>query len=438
MLSEPPGSLIGQAPAAYKVVPAALPAADRQVPRSVSTLDAVREATQADLADKAPVAALGLGAAALTLAGRHVARRRAGPRSRVSVIAVRAAAGDGAPAEDEVLACLKAVSDPGLGSDIVTLGFVADVKADKATGSVSFKLEVEAFQERAVAEVQKLPWVKRVELVGAKKAPAAAAAGAAAASSPKTAAMPPVSALDKVKNILAVSSCKGGVGKSTVSVNLAFELSKTGAKVGIFDCDVYGPSLPLMVGTDGRKMQMYQDDQGQKHIVPVTHEPTGVKLVSFGYAGKAAVMRGSMVTGLINQLLTQCDWGELDYLVLDMPPGTGDIHLTLAQVSNITAAVIVTTPQRLSSIDVERGISMFSQLEVPCVAVVQNMSYIPLPGGERSYPFGKTNAGRNIAEQFGIEKVFELPLDERVSEAGDTGTPFVTKTSEGPVAEEAK
>merc|ERR1719499_2872738 len=134
---------------------------------------------------------------------------------------------------------------------------------------------------------------------------------------------------------------------------------------------------------------MYEDEDKVKHILPVVDPNTGIKLVSFCYAGKAAVMRGSMVTGLISQLMTQSDWGELDYLILDMPPGTGDIHLTLAQICKITAAVIVTTPQKLSVIDVERGISMFSQLMVPSVAVVQNMSYIPLPDGQKHYPFGK-------------------------------------------------
>lgn len=248
--------------------------------------------------------------------------------------------------------------------------------------------------------------------------------------------MPPC--LEQVKSIVAVSSCKGGVGKSTVAVNLAFQLRKSGAKVGIFDCDVYGPSLPVMVRfPETPEMVMYEDDQKQKHIVPAIHEESGIKLVSFGYAGKAAVMRGSMVTGLIAQLMTQTDWGELDYLVLDLPPGTGDIHLTLAQVCRITAAVIVTTPQKLSIIDVERGISMFSQLAVPSVAVVQNMSYFTLPDGQRQYPFGNTSAGREIADTFGIDHVFEMPLDPEVAEAGDQGTPFVTN-SDGAAATEVE
>lgn len=336
----------------------------------------------------------------------------------------------------EVLSQLRTVADPGLASDIVTLGFVKAVQVDWRTGRVAFTLEVGSFADLAREAVSKLPWVKEVEVrVGSSggSAPSSTAAGSSAP--PPTMSRAPPS-LDGVKSIVAVSSCKGGVGKSTVAVNLAFALWKTGAKVGIFDCDVYGPSLPVMVRFEQTpELIMYEDDQKQKHITPVVHPETGIKLVSFGYAGKAAVMRGSMVTGLISQLINQTDWGDLDYLVLDMPPGTGDIHLTLAQVCQITAAVIVTTPQKLSVIDVERGISMFSQLSVPSVAVVQNMSYLPLPNGDRQYVFGKTDAGRGIADTFGIDNLFELPLESIVSEAGDSGVPFVMN-SQGQAAKE--
>lgn len=334
--------------------------------------------------------------------------------------------------EQEVLKQLRNVSDKGLGVDIVTAGFVSRVEVDRDRGEVTVRLEVGTFEEAVRSELAKLPWVRTVEV----QAAIAASAGAAKAASPQR-PMPRIPpALDKVRSIIAVSSCKGGVGKSTVAVNLAFELRKTGARVGIFDCDVYGPSLPVMVRLpEEPKMVMYEDADKVKHIVPVTDPVSGIKLVSFGYAGKAAVMRGSMVTGLISQLMTQTDWGELDYLVMDLPPGTGDIHLTLAQVCKITAAVIVTTPQKLSIIDVERGISMFSQLEVPSVAVVQNMSYILMPDGTRQYPFGKTQAGRGIADTFGIDHVFEVPLQPLVSEAGDSGIPFVTR-SDSAAAEE--
>jgi len=355
----------------------------------------------------------------------------------------RAAEGDGeasdanAAAKEEVLKQLRFVRDEGLGADIVTCGFVTCVEADREKGQITFKLEVGAYEETARSELKKLPWAREINIQVERPVESRPpASGAASASAPRPMPRIPTS-LDKVKSIVAVSSCKGGVGKSTVAVNLAFELQKGGAKVGILDCDVYGPSLPVMVRMETTpQMEMYQDEQGQKHIRPIVHPETGIKMVSFGYAGKAAVMRGSMVTGLISQLVTQTDWDELDYLVLDLPPGTGDIHLTLAQVCQITAAVIVTTPQKLSIIDVERGISMFSQLAVPSVAVVQNMSYISLPNGDKQYPFGKTNAGRGIADTFGIDHVFELPLEPTVSDAGDSGLPFVTTSTDGDAAAE--
>lgn len=401
------------------------------------------------------VAAGGLAAATAATLVRRRCRYAPAPRLRI----VRTAGAEsGNPAVEEVLEQLRQVKDPGLG-DIVACGFVTEVQADRDSGRVAFRLEVEAFQAMAKAAAGKLPWVTSVEVLKAGQAPSAAPAakapaplapeplGPASAAGTGAAKKPPAppnrpmpqmpASLDKVKSIIAVSSCKGGVGKSTVAVNLAFELQKSGAKVGIFDCDVYGPSLPVMVRFDEPpQMGMYVDDEQQKHISPVVHEESGIKLVSFGYAGKAAVMRGSMVTGLIAQLMNQTDWGELDYLVLDMPPGTGDIQLTLAQVCKITAAVIVTTPQKLSIIDVERGISMFSQLNVPSVAVVQNMSYMTMPDGSRTYPFGQTFAGRNIADTFGIDHVFEMPLEPAVAEAGDSGCPFVTKSA-SPASEES-
>lgn len=332
-----------------------------------------------------------------------------------------AEAGKPLTAVQEVLACLREVKDPGLGADIVVCGFVRDIKADRITGVISLSLEVASFEDRVRSELAKISWVKSMNV---EVRSANAASGSQQGFNRPMPRMPP--SLEKVKSIIAVSSCKGGVGKSTVSVNLAFALRNKGAKVGIFDCDVYGPSLPVMVRfqEETPQMAMYEDDQKQKHIKPIVDPESGIKLLSFGYAGKAAVMRGSMVTGLIAQLMTQCEWGELDYLVLDMPPGTGDIHLTLAQVCQITAAVIVTTPQKLSVIDVERGISMFSQLEVPSVAVVQNMSYFQMPNGERQYVFGRTEAGRAIADTFGIEQVFELPLEPALAAAGDSGKPI--------------
>ncbi|KAL9139210.1 P-loop NTPase [Amphidinium carterae] len=283
---------------------------------------------------------------------------------------------------------------------------------------------------------------RRVTLIGAtRRAQADSEAEGADGGSDKAAVpeqppperMPPPASLDKVKSIVAVSSCKGGVGKSSVAVNLAFELRKRGAEVGIFDCDVYGPSLPVMVALEDErpKLEIYADEEDKKHIRPLIHPETGIKLVSFGYLGGAAVMRGLMVTGLIQQLLAQTDWGELDYLILDMPPGTGDIHLALTQTCEVTAAVIVTMPQKLSTTDVEKGIEMFDKLDVPSVAVVQNMSYLPGPAGQKMYPFGETTAAKDIAERFGIKHAFEMPMDAAVSKGGDSGVPFIITDGDG-------
>lgn len=193
-----------------------------------------------------------------------------------------------------------------------------------------------------------------------------------------------------------------------------------GAKVGIFDADVYGPSLPTMISPDIRVLQM---DPETKAITPVEYE--GVKAVSFGFAGQgSAIMRGPMVSGLIQQLLTTSQWGSLDYLIVDFPPGTGDIQLTLCQTVSFTAAVIVTTPQKLAFIDVAKGIRMFAKLAVPCVAVVENMSYFDGNDGTRYHPFG-AGSGERIQKEFGLPNLVRFPIVPDLSAAGDGGKPLV-------------
>eukprot|EP00850_Spirogloea_muscicola_P017888 SM000158S02020 [mRNA] locus=s158:161353:162770:+ [translate_table: standard] len=212
-----------------------------------------------------------------------------------------------------------------------------------------------------------------------------------------------------------------------------------GARVGIFDADVYGPSLPTMVSPDVRVLQM---DAETRAITPTEYH--GVKLVSFGFAGQgSAIMRGPMVSGVVNQLLTTTAWGDLDYLVIDMPPGTGDIQLTICQAVPLTAAVIVTTPQKLAFIDVAKGVRMFSKLkilstgveseQVPCVAVVENMCYFDGDEGRRYYPFGQ-GSGAEVVRQFGIPHLFEMPIRPELSAAGDSGQPEVLSNPGGEVA----
>ena len=240
--------------------------------------------------------------------------------------------------------------------------------------------------------------------------------------------------LQNVQTLLAVSSCKGGVGKSTTAINLAFTLAAEGKKVGVFDADIYGPSMPTMILPENPAV--YQENN---LIVPIDYE--GVKLMSFGWIPQSnnqqgpAIMRGPMVSQIINQLLTGVAWGELDYLVLDFPPGTGDIQLTLSQLVPLTAAVIVTTPQQLSLVDVIKGIQMFDKLKVPTIAVVENMSFYECGScGEREYLFGR-GARQKLIDQYGYENTFEIPIQAQVSVDGDSGKPHVLTHPESPIAQ---
>ncbi|XP_068647627.1 fe-S cluster assembly factor HCF101, chloroplastic-like isoform X2 [Aristolochia californica] len=329
-----------------------------------------------------------------------------------------------ATAEKDVLSALSQIIDPDFGTDIVSCGFVKDLHISEAIGEVSFQLELttpacpikDMFEQKANEVVAELPWVTKVNVTMSAQPARHGLAGQL----PK--------GLQTISNIIAVSSCKGGVGKSTVAVNLAYTLAGMGARVGIFDADVYGPSLPTMVSPENRLLEMNPE---KKTIVPT--EYLGVKLVSFGFAGQGrAIMRGPMVSGVINQLLTTTEWGELDYLVIDMPPGTGDIQLTLCQVVPLTAAVIVTTPQKLAFIDVAKGVRMFSKLKVPCVAVVENMCHFDADG-KRYYPFGR-GSGTQVVQQFGIPHLFDLPIRPTLSASGDSGMPEVVADPQGDVS----
>jgi Mrp family chromosome partitioning ATPase len=330
-------------------------------------------------------------------------------------------------AESEVLAALSKIIDPDFGMNIVDCGFIKDLEIDSATGTVSFRMELttpacpikDDFEKEARANIEGLPWVNTVNLKMDARPPA-----------PLLPDDGRPDGLRSVAHIIAVSSCKGGVGKSTTAVNLAYTLAQMGAKVGIFDADVYGPSLPTMISPEIRVLQMNPET---KAISPVEYE--GVKAVSFGFAGQgSAIMRGPMVSGLIQQLLTTTDWGELDYLVVDFPPGTGDIQLTLCQSVSFSAAVIVTTPQKLAFIDVAKGIRMFAKLAVPCVAVVENMSFFDGDDGKRYYPFGQ-GSGERIQREFGLPNLVRFPIVPDLSAAGDGGKPLVVNDPTGSTAQ---
>jgi Mrp family chromosome partitioning ATPase/DUF971 family protein len=316
--------------------------------------------------------------------------------------------------KEQVLDTLRTIIDPDLGQDIVTLGFVKNLEIDGSKVSFTVELTTPAcplkasFKKLCDEAVCKLSWVDEASVTMSareqRRAPRDGARG-----------------LADVQRIIAVASCKGGVGKSTVAVNLAFQLRETGARVGLLDADIFGPSLPTLVRT---KATALRAKEGK--IQPIVQD--GVKLISFGYAvdkTQAAIMRGPMVSGIISQLATDTDWGALDYLVVDMPPGTGDIQLTLTQKLPFTGAVIVTTPQKLSFVDVIKGMQMFETVKVPTLAVVENMSYFVCSScKEKHYPFGM-GALERLTAQYGIENAFEIPMLEAVTETCDRGVPAV-------------
>jgi len=238
---------------------------------------------------------------------------------------------------------------------------------------------------------------------------------------------PPQTTMPNAKHIIAVASGKGGVGKSTVAVNFAIALAQTGAKVGLLDADIYGPNVPMMTGTEGK--QLTGAPSGK--IAPI--EKYGLKIVSIGFVNQgdtAVIWRGPLVGRMIQQFLTEVEWGELDYLIVDLPPGTGDAQLTLSQSVALTGAVIVTTPQDVALSDAKKGINMFRKVEVPVLGLIENMSYFACPHcGERSEIFSH-GGGKAAAEQFGAPFLGEVPIDLKIREGGDRGEPVVAQKEE--------
>ncbi|HJN73052.1 MAG TPA: Mrp/NBP35 family ATP-binding protein [Myxococcota bacterium] len=237
-----------------------------------------------------------------------------------------------------------------------------------------------------------------------------------------------LSPIPGVKHIVAVASGKGGVGKSTVATNLAVGLAAKGHLVGLLDADIYGPSLPLMMNVQGKPVA-----DADRKIVPLM--AYGVKCMSIGFLadpGQAIIWRGPMVMGAVRQFLQDVAWAPVDYLVIDLPPGTGDAQLTMIQNVPIAGAIIVTTPQEVALLDARRGVQMFRRLDVPVLGVVENMSWLELPGGDRMHPFGE-GGGPSIAAEFGVELLGQVPLDPAIRAGGDSGSPAALE--EGPVAD---
>src|SRR3954447_19839939 len=238
---------------------------------------------------------------------------------------------------------------------------------------------------------------------------------------------PPKMDLPNMKHLIAVASGKGGVGKSTVAANLALALARTGAKVGLMDADIYGPSVPIMMGIP------CPIDQA---TTPLPIQKFGIKLMSIGFVvppEKAVIWRGPMVDRALRQFLSELPWGTLDYLVLDLPPGTGDAQLTLTQHTQLTGAIIVTTPQDVSLVDARKGLEMFREVRVPVLGIVENMSYFVGDDGKR-YDIFRHGGGKKLATEAGVPFLGEIPIDPRVVECGDNGDPIVHKLPDSPVA----
>ncbi len=333
---------------------------------------------------------------------------------------------------ERVLDALRSVIDPAKGANVVALGLVSGLSI--RDGVVSFAVEVapqeardkEPLRVACAAAVGKLAGVTKVNAV------LTAATAGRQAPAPRPHAEPVAKAdIAGVRTILAVASGKGGVGKSTTAVNIALGLAAEGKKVGLLDADVYGPSIPRMLGLEGRRA-----DAEDKVLLP--HEAFGIRAMSMGFlvpGDTPMVWRGPMVTSALQQMLRQVRWGELDVLVIDFPPGTGDAHLTLAQTVPITGAVIVSTPQDIALIDARKGVKMFEKVAVPVLGIVENMSYFLCPHcGERSEIFGHGGAKRE-AEATGAPFLGEIPLDVRIRETSDAGTPIVHSEPEGPQAQ---
>jgi ATP-binding protein involved in chromosome partitioning len=321
-----------------------------------------------------------------------------------------------------ILEALRQVQDPDLHRDIVSLGFVKNLQV--RDGRVSFDVQLttpacpvkEELQRRCEQVVARLDGVESVS-VRMTAQPAGA---------PRTESK----VLAGVANVIAVASGKGGVGKSTTAVNLALGLRETGATVGLMDADVYGPSIPIMLGATERP-RVTTD----RRLLP--SEAHGIRLMSMGFlsqGNEAVIWRGPMVSNMIQQFLGVVDWGELDYLVIDLPPGTGDTQLTLTQQAPLSGAVIVTTPQEVSLVDARKGLRMFQQVNVPILGIVENMSYYVCEGcGRKAEIFG-SGGGERVAAEFGVPLLGRIPIDPAVVSGGDTGRPILIDRPDSPVS----
>ncbi|MCG9891120.1 MAG: Mrp/NBP35 family ATP-binding protein [Thermosynechococcaceae cyanobacterium MS004] len=331
-----------------------------------------------------------------------------------------------------VLEVLRPVQDPELRKSLVELNMIRNVQIQ--AGRVAFTLVLttpacplrEFIVEDCKKAVNTLAGVESIDIE-------------VTAETPQQKSLPDRTGIAGVKNIIAVSSGKGGVGKSTVSVNLAVSLAQSGAKVGMIDADIYGPNVPTMLGLEKAIIEVRKEAQGDVLEPAANH---GVKMVSMGFLidrDQPVIWRGPMLNGIIRQFLYQVDWGELDYLVIDLPPGTGDAQLTLAQAVPMAGVVIVSTPQDVAILDARKGLKMFQQLGVPVLGVVENMSYfIPPDQPDRQYDIFGSGGGEKLAQELDVPLIGCVPLEIPVRQGGDRGIPIVVAQPDSASAQALK
>jgi len=329
--------------------------------------------------------------------------------------------------EEQVKTALKSVKYPGFTRDIVSFGLVKSIHIDNGDVKVQLALATNdpnipaAIKNNAESALRAIEGIRSTKvLIDIHAPPAGAGTGMATTRIPG------------IKHVIAVASGKGGVGKSTVAANLAVALEQTGARVGLCDCDIYGPSISLMFGTRERPTATEENK-----IVPI--EQYGLRLMSMGFLlddTSPAILRGPMVTRYTQQFLRQVEWGELDYLVLDLPPGTGDIQLTIVQTVALSGAIIVTTPQEVALIDARKAATMFDKVNVRVLGLIENMSYFMSPSDGKRYDIFGSGGGEREARRLRVPLLGQIPIDITTREAGDRGIPIVSEDRQSPVTKE--
>jgi ATP-binding protein involved in chromosome partitioning len=324
----------------------------------------------------------------------------------------------GSITEQQVLAALSKVQEPELGGDIVSRRMVKDVRVSGASVSFTIELTTPAcpLKDQIYAEAEAaVRTIEGVAEVGIEFT----------ANTRRPAGIPEQAPIPGVANVIAVAAGKGGVGKSTVAANLAVALAQEGARVGLLDADVFGPSMPLMFGVRGQP-EAFQNEKGEAVMTPL--QGHGIKLISVGFLvdeSQPVIWRGPMVSQLLRQFLYQVDWAPLDYLIIDMPPGTGDIALTLAQSLPLTGSLIVTTPQAVATADVIKAMEMFKKVNVPLLGIVENMAYFVAPDTGNRYDIFGSGGAEKLSAKLGVPLLGQIPLGMAVRAGGDSGAPAV-------------